>query len=230
MMKQEEDNTGIPNFETNSNQKDLITNKRKRKKSLGQLCLKFISLFTKNCTNISLEQAAEMLSFSHDYHKIKTKIRRLYDIANVLQALHLIEKAFLPTRKPGFKWLGYRGFYTHFETNKTHIAEEACNAPKETQGKVFLVSNASLRGAEPQMISGPKYFKPRVLQLNTFPLVCNGKRIGAELEDKENIEFSKNGVFASCLRQVNSRIESKIQNKNVKKRMLLDSRVINLVS
>lgn len=38
--------------------------------------------------------------------KLKTKVRRLYDIANILSSLHLIEKVQTTSRKPAFKWLG----------------------------------------------------------------------------------------------------------------------------
>jgi transcription factor E2F7/8 len=38
---------------------------------------------------------------------MKTKVRRLYDIANILQSLHLLEKTQLEdSRKPAFRWLG----------------------------------------------------------------------------------------------------------------------------
>lgn len=42
-----------------------------------------------------------------DEVRAKTKIRRLYDIANVLSSLRLIEKTHVSeTRKPAFRWLG----------------------------------------------------------------------------------------------------------------------------
>jgi transcription factor E2F7/8 len=38
---------------------------------------------------------------------LKTKVRRLYDIANVLHSLGLIEKCHaLKSKKPAFKWIG----------------------------------------------------------------------------------------------------------------------------
>ncbi|KAJ4895622.1 E2F transcription factor-like E2FE [Raphanus sativus] len=42
--------------------------------------------------------------------RTKVRLRRLYDIANVLSSLNLIEKAHtLDSRKPAFKWLEYNG-------------------------------------------------------------------------------------------------------------------------
>jgi len=43
---------------------------------------------------------------------LKTKIRRLYDIANVLQSIGLIHKTHMSTnRKPAFQWVGIEGVY-----------------------------------------------------------------------------------------------------------------------
>lgn len=38
--------------------------------------------------------------------KMKTKVRRLYDIANILASLHIIKKVHTASRKPAFRWLG----------------------------------------------------------------------------------------------------------------------------
>ena len=51
--------------------------------------------------------AAEAEGSDADAGKMKTKVRRLYDIANILQSLHLLEKTQLEdSRKPAFRWLG----------------------------------------------------------------------------------------------------------------------------
>ena len=58
----------------------------------------------------SLEEAALKVSNEKlDESKIKTKVRRLYDIANVLCAINLIDKTQLASRKPAFKWIGEEG-------------------------------------------------------------------------------------------------------------------------
>ena len=45
-----------------------------------------------------------------DEKMLKTKIRRLYDIANVLQSIGLIHKTQMSnSRKPAFKWIGLQG-------------------------------------------------------------------------------------------------------------------------
>lgn len=47
-----------------------------------------------------------------DERVLKTKIRRLYDIANVLQSIGLIKKTHKSTnRKPAFRWIGIDGVH-----------------------------------------------------------------------------------------------------------------------
>jgi transcription factor E2F7/8 len=78
--------------------------KYKKDKSLGILCQQFIELFISWKRVISLEEAARSIS-NHDIEeqKLKTKIRRLYDIANVLQSIGLITKTSYPqSKKPAF--------------------------------------------------------------------------------------------------------------------------------
>ncbi|CAH2064922.1 unnamed protein product [Thlaspi arvense] len=60
---------------------------------------------------------------SSDPSKI-AKVRRLYDIANVLSSMNLIEKTHtLDSRKPAFKWLGYNGEPTFTLSNDLIQAE-----------------------------------------------------------------------------------------------------------
>lgn len=81
----------------------------RREKSLGVLSQKFVRLFL-NAENgvVSLETAARRLMEGdvNDDGQLKTKIRRLYDIANILTSLGLIEKTHTAdgSRKPAFKW------------------------------------------------------------------------------------------------------------------------------
>ena len=81
----------------------------RREKSLGLLSQKFVQLFlVSRARVVSLESAARtLLGASADQAKLKTKVRRLYDIANILSSLRLIEKTHLTdSRKPAFRWLG----------------------------------------------------------------------------------------------------------------------------
>eukprot|EP00826_Nyctotherus_ovalis_P008535 TRINITY_DN12213_c0_g1_i1.p1 TRINITY_DN12213_c0_g1~~TRINITY_DN12213_c0_g1_i1.p1 ORF type:complete len:191 (+),score=31.50 TRINITY_DN12213_c0_g1_i1:512-1084(+) len=189
-----------------------------------------MSLFIRNQPVVSLEQAAEMLSLSRDSEKIKTKVRRLYDIANVLQTLHLIEKTLLPTRKPAFKWLGYQGFYAHFEAER---AAAECDLKGEQTQKVFIALQGPLQETSTavEKINRPKYFKPKVLQLNSFSLTTHGKRMQPELGCDEIIEiFNKyQGAFTKpkSIPKVNRKVEEKILTKRI--RSQVDSQIINIV-
>ncbi|CAH0480114.1 unnamed protein product [Peronospora belbahrii] len=86
-------------------------NDRRRGKSLSKLSQMFVQLFLRkeDCI-IPLDQAAKQLiqmedSKSVEDRLLKTKIRRLYDVANVLVSVGLIEKLQLSnSRKPVFRW------------------------------------------------------------------------------------------------------------------------------
>ncbi|CAA0826764.1 E2F transcription factor-like E2FE [Striga hermonthica] len=85
----------------------------RKEKSLGLLTQNFVKLFL--CTDmemISLDDAAKLLlgDGKHTTMTTRTKVRRLYDIANVLSSMKFIEKTHHPeTRKPAFRWLGLNG-------------------------------------------------------------------------------------------------------------------------
>lgn len=91
--------------------------KYKKVKSLGSFCQQFIHLFVGWKTVVSLEEAARQISSDDiDDKMLKTKIRRLYDIANVLQSIGLIKKTHMSTnRKPAFRWIGIQGVYQAIE-------------------------------------------------------------------------------------------------------------------
>ncbi|XP_076970323.1 transcription factor E2F8 isoform X3 [Tamandua tetradactyla] len=87
----------------------------RKDKSLRVMSQKFVMLFLVSAPQtVSLEIAAKILiGEDHvedlDKSKFKTKIRRLYDIANVLSSLDLIKKVHVTEergRKPAFKWTG----------------------------------------------------------------------------------------------------------------------------
>lgn len=81
-----------------------------RAKSLGLLCESFICLFLLWKPVITLEEAATKIpKILNNESKLKTKVRRLYDIANVLCVLKVIKKTLLSTGKPAFQWTGKSG-------------------------------------------------------------------------------------------------------------------------
>uniref|UniRef100_A0A8C6V3E4 Transcription factor E2F7 n=1 Tax=Neogobius melanostomus TaxID=47308 RepID=A0A8C6V3E4_9GOBI len=86
----------------------------RKDKSLRIMSQKFVMLFLVSKTQtVTLDAAAKILiedsQDSTSHSKYKTKVRRLYDIANVLTSLGLIKKVHVREergRKPAFKWLG----------------------------------------------------------------------------------------------------------------------------
>jgi len=97
----------------------------KREKSLGLLSTGFIKLFLSWKGTISLEQAGRKLSSENiEENKIKTKIRRLYDIANVFSSLGLIKKTCLESKKPAYEWVGLQGLDAFIERLNTSSDEK----------------------------------------------------------------------------------------------------------
>jgi hypothetical protein len=107
----------------------------RRDRSLGCLTQRFLMLFFVSDTKIvGLDVAALILigNMSPESAKWKTKVRRLYDIANILSSLQLIKKVRLPLRygmKPAYQWVG-----TELDTAaQQYVAAErlptTCKAP-----------------------------------------------------------------------------------------------------
>jgi hypothetical protein len=121
----------------------------RKEKSIRELSTKFVGLFLQAVATpgmdgvISLEQAARSLllhesggdkpgatAVEPDAGAMKTKVRRLYDICNVLTSLRMIEKIKLPdTSKPAFKWLGVTE-----ETKTVFDASSAAARPIKAYG------------------------------------------------------------------------------------------------
>uniref|UniRef100_A0A673WCS4 Transcription factor E2F8 n=1 Tax=Salmo trutta TaxID=8032 RepID=A0A673WCS4_SALTR len=100
----------------------------RKDKSLRVMSQKFVMLFLVSTPRVvSLEVAARILIgedqvVDQDKSKFKTKVRRLYDIANVLRSLKLIEKVHVTEergRKPAFEWTGPEDFPSVKETTAT---------------------------------------------------------------------------------------------------------------
>ncbi|GFP98470.1 e2f transcription factor-like e2fe [Phtheirospermum japonicum] len=108
-LSQKSDSTSVPKYAGVAPK----TGDNRKEKSLGLLTQNFVKLFL--CTDmdmISLDDAAKLLlgDGKHTSMTTRTKVRRLYDIANVLSSMKFIEKTHHPeTRKPAFRWLGLNG-------------------------------------------------------------------------------------------------------------------------
>ncbi|KAK6488299.1 mRNAion factor E2F7-like [Huso huso] len=121
----------IDHMDTESDMTSGSASKRKDK-SLRIMSQKFVMLFLVSKTKIvSLDIAAKILidesQDAADHSKFKTKVRRLYDIANVLTSLELIKKIHVTEergRKPAFKWIGPVDFKHSSEASQAAAAVE----------------------------------------------------------------------------------------------------------
>jgi hypothetical protein len=101
----------------------------RREKSLGALCQKFVSFFLLGRTVLCLDEAAKVLMGPKEtaLGKVRTKIRRLYDIANVLCTLRLLEKVHVTTsRKPGFVWRGPIAVMRSVVSHSAYVRHRRC--------------------------------------------------------------------------------------------------------
>nr|XP_048691664.1 transcription factor E2F7 isoform X3 [Caretta caretta] len=105
----------------------------RKDKSLRIMSQKFVMLFLVSKTKIvTLDIAAKILieesQDAADHSKFKTKVRRLYDIANVLTSLGLIKKVHVTEergRKPAFKWIGPVEFSGNSDELRTDVPTSA---------------------------------------------------------------------------------------------------------
>ncbi|THU52246.1 hypothetical protein C4D60_Mb10t01960 [Musa balbisiana] len=131
----------------------------RREKSLGTLTENFIKLFlTTDRDTISLDDAARLLLGAiHDASYMRTKIRRLYDIANVLSSINLIEKTQVEARKPAFRWLGLKEGKMKADNNVTVVAP----GPKKPTKRAFgtEITNVDSKKSRPNLTADKKPIK-----------------------------------------------------------------------
>ncbi|KAJ7985726.1 hypothetical protein DPEC_G00343450 [Dallia pectoralis] len=125
----------------------------RKDKSLRVMSQKFVMLFLVSTPRlVSLDVAARILIGEdqvgdQDKSKFKTKVRRLYDIANVLRSLKLIEKVHVTEergRKPAFEWTG-----------PEDIPDMKDTAATTTIIKRSLESRASVENCAKNLFSSP---------------------------------------------------------------------------
>ncbi len=84
--------------------------RQSKQKQLEYLSSGIIRLFLTHDSRLSLESAAGLLREADEgVDKLKTKIRRLYDIANVFKSIGIIKKIKMINNKPGYEWVGLSG-------------------------------------------------------------------------------------------------------------------------
>ncbi|XP_062404652.1 transcription factor E2F8 [Sardina pilchardus] len=155
--EKENDENFLPEADVENGQKEMCfvelpglefrgasVNSRKDK-SLRVMSQKFVMLFLVSTPRVvSLEVAAKILIGEDPVEdinkcKFKTKIRRLYDIANVLSSLELIKKVHVTEergRKPAFKWTGPEDLPSPKEVPRTTSSTTATAKALESRSSV----------------------------------------------------------------------------------------------
>lgn len=132
---------------------------------------------------ISLEEAAAKLTPpSSDQNKIKTRIRRLYDIANVFKSIGIIRKTHIDSKnKPGFEYLGFQGletFLKDFYPKNELLQEQGVSIKKQTtiitQNSANLSNNSVL---EEEDENRPPKFETNAKNNNFIMSYSNFKKI-----------------------------------------------------
>lgn len=127
----------------------------RKDKSLRVMSQKFVMLFLVSSPRVvNLEVAARILIgedhvANQDKNKFKTKVRRLYDIANVLRSLKLIEKVHVTEergRKPAFEWIGPEDFFK---------PEDILSAAVSSATQRVMESRASIDNCAKNLFSSP---------------------------------------------------------------------------
>ncbi|XP_008065329.1 transcription factor E2F7 [Carlito syrichta] len=124
----------------------------RKDKSLRIMSQKFVMLFLVSKTKIvTLDVAAKILieesQDTPDHSKFKTKVRRLYDIANVLTSLALIKKVHVTEergRKPAFKWIGPVDFSSSDEELVDVSASVLPELKREAYGQIQVCAKQKL--------------------------------------------------------------------------------------
>ncbi|XP_052181387.1 E2F transcription factor-like E2FE isoform X2 [Diospyros lotus] len=168
----------------------------RREKSLGLLAQNFVKLFLcSNVDTISLEEAAKILlgvGDAHDPATMKTKVRRLYDITNVLSSMNFIEKTNHPyTRKPAFRWVGMREKVDNGSANASVLGE----SKKRIFGVEITNTNSKRSKMVPPIEGNPNQITKVQLQM---PVKCeNEANKGNLAEDTwQGLKAHQFGPFA----------------------------------
>lgn len=156
--------------------------------SLREMSQKFVMLFLVSRPRVvSLDVAAQILigedqGEQQNKNKFKTKVRRLYDIANVLRSLKLIEKVHVTGergRKPAFEWVGPEEFLQVKDAEdcwKERPAQTKKNVPESRGSKknccknLFSASSGKHSFTRlPSLITLPKSIQDDRRKINSAP-------------------------------------------------------------
>lgn len=161
--------------------------KKETSRSLGILCQKFIMLFMVAEDNIvTLDKAARILlnESEEGEEKYKTKVRRLYDIANILTSIQFLEKTSSfenASKKAAYKWVGL--------DLKTLDSEDGIK--KAFQSLEFSVTRHSLLAQVPKLPSDLRSNGQRKLQCRSASAHQLSSQNSGKFDDAFKAKFSR---------------------------------------
>ncbi|XP_030521511.2 E2F transcription factor-like E2FE isoform X2 [Rhodamnia argentea] len=169
------------------------TTDNRREKSLGLLTRNFVKIFI--CSNVSvfsLDEAAKILLGDGQSSIMRTKVRRLYDIANVLASMNLIEKTHTTdTRKNAFRWLGLREKWTG------SVDALISDDPKKRMFGTEITNTDFKRNKMSPLVEGVSNFNSNVQKKSKNErLIKELSRSKSEQDSKENAKSYQFGPFA----------------------------------
>ncbi|XP_061102158.1 transcription factor E2F8 [Conger conger] len=230
---EEKENEGVqslPDKENEWGQKEMLfvelpgvefraasVNSRKDK-SLRVMSQKFVMLFLVTAPRVvSLEVAAKILIGEDqvvdlDKSKYKTKIRRLYDIANVLSSLQLIKKVHvteLRGRKPAFTWTGPEDFPSIKETSSSLSAGAGTLQSLENCTKNLFPSSGAKRGftRHPSLIKLAKSIQDDRRKISSAPT----SPIKVNPSDSESYPSKMDQLAAICKIQLDEQSKKSVR-------------------
>uniref|UniRef100_A0A8C1A0S4 Transcription factor E2F7 n=1 Tax=Cyprinus carpio carpio TaxID=630221 RepID=A0A8C1A0S4_CYPCA len=144
-------------YATHHTQNTHAASSRRKDKSLRIMSQKFVMLFLVSKTRtVTLDTAAKILieegQDESSHSKYKTKVRRLYDIANVLTSLNLIKKLQVreeKSRKPVFKWIGPADFHSSCDSDDLRVSAAQVSTTGERREKMTRHSSFQVIPAPP---------------------------------------------------------------------------------
>ncbi|XP_029969595.1 transcription factor E2F7 [Salarias fasciatus] len=153
----------------------------RKDKSLRIMSQKFVMLFLVSQTQtVTLDAAAKVLieegQDASSHSKYKTKVRRLYDIANVLTSLGLIRKVHVREergRKPAFRWLGpveFGGAGTPAEAQASTAAPTAPDLRRKMTRHASFSVTPTAAAAQRRVSSAPSSPRPELRGPTSQPL------------------------------------------------------------
>ncbi|XP_075907718.1 transcription factor E2F7 [Nelusetta ayraudi] len=194
----------------------------RKDKSLRIMSQKFVMLFLVSKTHtVTLDAAARtLIDESQDlssHSKYKTKVRRLYDIANVLTSLNLIKKVHVREergRKPAFKWLGpvdFKNSAGNTANRAQPVDVQDLRRAKMSRHASFNVTPtaAAAATAQRQVNSAPCSPRSKFPELQTQPLDYSRKTggNGGSTATQQHFGISSDIFTVSRLSGVNVFIE-----------------------